>query len=195
MLPSPESADRHIVIYLARHGEKRDNVPPMRLMGHRDSPLSDAGHRQAVELARAARQAGIASVYTSPLARARDTALVVGRALGLEAMIEERLMESSRGSWEGRLIEEIARKEPQLWASWQQPPPSFRFPNGESLEEHVARVRGALARMATAAKPALAVCHGGTIRCALLEARGLGTEHFHELQVPHATLIALDDSS
>ena len=180
------------MIHLARHGETPDNVPPMRLMGHRDTALSDQGRREADALAEAAVRVGARSLYTSPLVRAHDTARAVGEALGLEPIVDERLMESRRGTWEGRLMKDIEREDAALWAAWQRPTPSFRFPGGESLEEHVRRVRAAVEELAAVPQPTLAVCHGGTIRCALLDLWGLGTESFHELRVPHAVLIPLD---
>jgi broad specificity phosphatase PhoE len=161
-------------------------------MGRRDPPLSERGCREAEALAEAAVSAGIATLYTSPLRRAYETARVVGDALGLEPASDERLAESSRGTWEGRLTVDIAREAPELWRAWQRPPLDFRFPGGESLDEHMSRVRAALADLSRTPAPTLAVCHGGTIRCALLHARRLPTEKFHEIRVPHAVLIALD---
>lgn len=178
-------------ILLARHGETADNLPPMRLMGHRDPPLTPRGRRQAEVLAAAAVRANVAAIVTSPLRRARETAEIVGDAVGVAPTLDARLMESSRGTWEGRLVDDIAREEPELWAAWQRPAASFRFPGGESLGEHRARVREALLDVFQARRPALVVSHGGTVRCALMAMGDLAPEDFHRIQIPHATLIPL----
>jgi broad specificity phosphatase PhoE len=174
------------VILLARHGETDDNVPPQRVQGWIDSPLNDRGRAQARELAALVQPRGVAAVYSSHLARAHETADLVARELGLEVMVDERLAESHRGDWEGRLLEEIEREEPELWAAWKRGGAEFRFPGGESLSEHADRVAAALDDVRRGALPALCVCHGGTIRCAFALANPRGLDSFHELDVPNA---------
>jgi probable phosphoglycerate mutase len=179
------------LILLARHGETDDNVPPARVQGWRDVPLNDRGREQARALGLAAAPDGVRSLWSSQLARARETAEIAGAELGLEPRVDERLAESNRGDWEGRLIDDIRADEPELWAAWRRAGASFRFPAGESLEEHAERVGAALDEIAAGELPALVVCHGGTIRCAIARARENGLDSFHELQVPHAELIRL----
>jgi broad specificity phosphatase PhoE len=179
------------LILLARHGETDDNVPPARVQGRRDVPLNDRGREQARSLARAAAAEAPRALWSSQLARARETALIVGAELGLEPRVDKRLAESDRGSWEGRLLEEIARDEPDLWVAWRRAGESFRFPAGESLEEHLARVSAALDEVAAGALPALVVCHGGTIRCAFARTHPRGLDAFHELDVPNAEIMRL----
>jgi probable phosphoglycerate mutase len=174
------------VILLARHGETDDNVPPQRVQGWIDSPLNDRGRAQARELAALVRPRGIAAVYSSHLSRARESAEIVARELGLEVTVDERLAESRRGDWEGRLLEEIEHEEPELWAAWKRGGAEFRFPGGESLAEHADRVAAALIDVRAGALPALCVCHGGTIRCAFALASPRGLDSFHELDVPNA---------
>ena len=184
------------MILLARHGETDDNVPPQRVQGWIDSPLNDRGRAQARELAEAVRGRGLAAVYSSHLARARETAEIVARELGLERdVVDERLAESRRGEWEGRLLEEIEREEPELWAAWRRGGAEFRFPGGESLAEHADRVAAALADVRRGALPALCVCHGGTIRCAFALANPRGLDSFHELDVPNAQPLELSSEA
>ena len=179
------------MILLARHGETDDNVPPPRVQGWIDTPLNERGRAQARELAEAVRPHGLAAVHSSHLARARETAEIVADALGLEVVVDERLAESRRGSWEGRLLEQIERDEPELWAAWRRGGADFRFPGGESLAEHAERVAGALADVGRGPLPALCVCHGGTIRCAFALDHERGLDAFHELDVPNAQPLEL----
>jgi len=179
------------VIYLARHGETDDNAPPARVMGWIDTPLNERGREQARALAREAAGRGIAALYSSHLARARQTAEIVGEAIGLEPVIDERLAESRRGSWEGRLVDDIKREEPEAWAASHEDAPGFVFPGGEALAEHCARVAAALRDIGDGPQPALVVCHGGTIRCAFAKLHPSGLASFHEPEVPNATLMRL----
>jgi broad specificity phosphatase PhoE len=179
------------LILLARHGETDDNVPPVRVQGHRDVRLNDRGREQARALAAAAAVEEPRALWTSPLARARETAAIAAAALGLKARMDERLAESNRGDWEGRLLDEIRRDEPELWAAWRRAGDGFRFPGGESLAEHMARVSAAIDEVAAGELPALVICHGGTIRCAFARTEPRGLDAFHELDVPNAELMRL----
>ena len=178
---------------LARHGETDDNVEPLRFQGFRDTPLNATGRAQARALAaRIAREGTIRSIWASDLSRARDTAEVVGTAIGLPVRCDARLREGNRGRWEGRLFTEVAADEPELYAAWRGPEPGFRFPEGESLAEQQERVTAALREIhADASQPALAVCHGGSIRVMLCAADRDGLGAFHRFEVPNTAVVAL----
>jgi broad specificity phosphatase PhoE len=181
------------VILLARHGQSVDNGPPQRFSGSLDAPLTARGREQAHALARAAAGLGIAAVWTSQLIRARETAQLVAEALGLAPRVDNRLAESHRGRWEGRLVIDIEREEPAAWAAWRRAGAGFRFPGGESLVEHQRRALAALADIREGPLPALVVCHGGTIRAIAAASHPRGLDAFHELVVPNAALLRLDD--
>ena len=180
-------------ILLARHGETDDNAPPPRVMGSIDSPLNDTGREQARALAREAAGRGLAALYTSQLGRARETAAIVGEAVGLEPVVDDRLAESYRGRWEGRLVEDIRREEPEAWDAWMRADGDFEFPGGESLAAHCRRVAESLDDVGAGPLPALVVCHGGSIRCAFAARHPRGLASFHELDVPNAILMELPE--
>lgn len=175
------------MILLARHGQTDFNAPPVRIQGSIDPPLNDTGRNQARELAESVAGEGLRALYTSDMLRARQTAEIVAQRIGLEPVVEPRVRECGWGAWEGRLVEDIAREEPEHWQAWLDAGESFRFPPapgkpGESLAEHMQRTVAALAEISRGALPALVVCHGGTVRVALAsrDPRGLGAYHeFH----------------
>ncbi len=87
---------------------------------------------------------------------------------------------------------DVERDEPELYAAWMRDDPAFRFPDGESLRDQQERVHAALRDIhARGPLPALAVCHGGSIRVmrALSDPRGL--EAFHSYDVPNVAVQAL----
>jgi broad specificity phosphatase PhoE len=155
-------------LWLARHGETEENAEG-RILGRRDPPLSPAGVTQAEALAGRLRDAGVVAVWTSPLRRARETAEVVGRSLGVEPVVLDELVESDRGDWEGRRIVDLEEESPDLHAAFISGDPSFRFPGGESIAEQRARTRAALSEVRAGPSPALVVAHAGTIRAALAD--------------------------
>lgn len=150
-------------VLLVRHGETDDNAAA-RFQGQRDTPLNDRGREQSRALAHGLREEDLRALYASPLRRASETARIVGELLGLDAVIDGRLMEADAGDWSGRLIADVTAQAPEEWARWRRADPTFRFPGGESVAEQSARVGAALADVANGPLPALVVTHGGCIR-------------------------------
>ena len=181
-------------VLLARHGETDDNRQPIRFQGFRDTPLNDTGRAQAHGLAAgvAALQEPIRSLWASDLSRARETAEIVGARIGLEPRLDARLREASRGVWEGRRFIDVKREEPGQFAAWMRAGPSWRFPGGESLREQQERVVAALSDIEAAGElPALAVCHGGSIRVMLCLRDPRGLDAFHTFEVPNVAVVPL----
>jgi broad specificity phosphatase PhoE len=179
-------------IRLARHGETNDNLPPQRFQGHTDTPLNDTGREQAHELAERVAGDGIVALWASDLSRARETAEIVGARLGLEPQLDARLREGFRGRWEGRLMKDVERDEPELYAAWRRGGADFRFPGGESLLDQQQRVTAALMDIhESSPEPTLVVCHGGSIRVILCEADPRGLDAFHDFDVPNVVVIDL----
>ena len=179
-------------ILLARHGETDDNREPVRVQGFTDTPLNDTGRRQAAELAERMREEPVASLWSSDLVRARETAEIVGAQIGLIPRLDARLREAYRGRWEGRLFVDIQRTEPELYASWRRAGETFRFPGGESLREQMERVTAALEDVRVSGElPALVVCHRGSIRVVLCRSDPRGLAAFHDLDVPNTGVFAV----
>ena len=180
-------------LLLARHGQTDDNLEPLRAQGLRDTPLNEVGLEQAHALAeRVAAEFEVQSLWTSDLARAAVTAEIVGERIGLAARPDPRLREGNRGDWEGRLFVDIARDEPDAYAAWLRGGADFRFPGGESLQEHSDRVWQSLEEIRGAGPlPALVVCHRGSIRAVLCRFDPRGLDAFHDYDVPNTGVVEL----
>ena len=181
-------------LLLARHGQTNDNLEPIRAQGYTDTPLNDVGRAQAHELAERVASSGltIAALWCSDLSRAAETARVVGERIGIEPQPDPRLREGNRGDWEGRLFIDIARDDPAGYTAWMRAGADFRFPGGESLQEHADRVWAALEEIRAAGPlPALVVCHRGSIRTVLCRSDPRGLAAFHEFEVPNTGLVEL----
>jgi broad specificity phosphatase PhoE len=179
-------------VLLARHGQTDDNIEPIRAQGFRDTPLNDVGRGQAHELADRVASIGVASLWSSDLSRAAETATIVGARIGLRPRLDARLREGSRGDWEGRLFIDIERDDPDGYAAWRRGGAAFRFPGGESLQEHSDRVFACLTEIHDGGElPALVVCHRGSIRAVLCRADPRGLDAFHEYDVPNTGVVPL----
>jgi broad specificity phosphatase PhoE len=186
------------LILLARHGQTDYNAPPVRIQGSLDPPLNSTGLAQARALAELVAGEGVQALYASDMLRARQTAAIVGERIGLEPVIDPRVRECAWGAWEGRLVEDIAREEPEAWAAWLRAGEDFRFPSspgkpGESLTEHMARTTAALEDFRTGELPALVVCHGGTIRVALAGRDPRGLDAYHDFHPHNGELVRFEE--
>jgi broad specificity phosphatase PhoE len=136
-------------LLLVRHGETDWNAEG-RLQGHTDRPLNEHGRRQARALAERLAGDDIAAVYASDLARARETAEILGAKLGLPVVLDAGLRERDWGNWEGLTGSERDRVEHA----------------GEPAEEHAERVLTAVRGIAERHPGAriVVVTHGGSLR-------------------------------
>jgi probable phosphoglycerate mutase len=140
--------------YFLRHGESESNR--LRVIGgSMDVELTDIGRAQAREAIEALRPLGITHVASSHLRRARETAEIICKALGLSHVIIPELAERNWGEMEGKPIASRVRGS---------------LPAGaETVEAFVARVGNGLAQVKAEGVP-LVVAHSGTHRvlCRLL---------------------------
>ena len=149
-------------ILLVRHGESIWNAEG-RWQGAANPPLSDAGRAQARALAEAAQDAGIDSLVSSDLDRARETAQIVAGVLALaEPAIDAGWRERDVGDISGHTRDEIEAKWPGLLEQWRRGELES-MPGGE--RDITARVVAALERVAYEHPGActLVATHGGVI--------------------------------
>jgi broad specificity phosphatase PhoE len=139
------------------------------MQGQRDYPLSEAGRHQAALLGRFLANAGFQfdAVYTSPLTRARATALALTTALGLpEAELAAELSELHAGGLQGLTHAEITEQFPGFMQRGLTGLGDFSEYGGESYDAVQARIRRLVERWhARHREPAhriLAIAHGGT---------------------------------
>jgi broad specificity phosphatase PhoE len=154
------------ILYMARHGETDWNAAG-RWQGHTDVPLNDKGREQARALAEALRAHGIAAAASSDLSRARDTARIVAEVLGVGfAHADPDLRERRFGIFEGLTRHECETLHPGPWRDWVT---AQRTPEGGETQKQLADrvVAGAtrvVREVATDARGALIVTHGGSLR-------------------------------
>lgn len=92
-------------LLLIRHGESSANAEG-RLQGRLDSPLSERGRQQSALLAERLAPLAATALYTSTLLRARQTAEILGKHLGLAIAGRPALMERDMGELAGLTADE-----------------------------------------------------------------------------------------
>jgi probable phosphoglycerate mutase len=87
--------------YFLRHGETETNAQRL-VAGSLDTELTEAGRQQALAAAEILAREPITAVYSSPLRRARDTAIPVAAKLDLPIIVVAELAERNWGVLEGQ---------------------------------------------------------------------------------------------
>ncbi len=156
-------------LYLIRHGETAWNVDK-KLQGSKNIPLNDKGREQAMAMGERLFSEGhsIEKVYTSPMARAVQTAQIIANRLEVPTVTLGGLQEVSFGKWEGLRVEEIKANYPDTFAAWQKDPIRTRIPGGETYGEVLYRSAQCLKMHLISGEQSLVVSHGVvimTLRC------------------------------
>ena len=179
------------VVLLVRHGvtPTTGKILPGRAAGLH---LSDEGRLQAEAAAkRIAPLQRIAAIYSSPLERARETAMPIARARKMPIRIERGLLECDFGDWTGEKLTRLS-KLPE-WDVVQRHPSAFRFPGGESFTELQARISGTLARLVAQhpGRVIVAVSHADPIKAAVAHALGMPLDLFQRIVIGTASITAI----
>lgn len=171
-------------IHFTRHGQSEANVA--RVVSNRGlvHPLTSQGRSDARRLAASLAGEGIVRVYSSPLLRAIETALVVAHALDAPLEVVDGLREVDLGALEGRGGD-------ATWAAWRAHLATWigpgveptHPPGGESFDAVRERFERVLAtideRHRSANEPVACVAHGALYRAMLpLKVRGVDASRF-----------------
>ncbi len=176
-------------LLLLRHGQTELSVE-RRYSGRGNPALTELGRRQ-VDAAAAflADRGGIDAVVTSPLQRAYDTASAAAKALGLDVTVDDDLIETDFGEWEGLTFGEANATDPALHGRWlgdtSVPPPG-----GESFDQVHDRIRRARTRIISeyGGSTVLVVSHVTPIKTMLRMALDAGPSILYRLHLDLASL-------
>ena len=142
-------------LILVRHAQSA----PDPALPERDWPLSEAGKRQAADLAPVLAELGVDALVSSPYLRAIETLRPYADHAGLEIAVDEDLRERALGRWMDDIAdaeEAVRRMHADL---------DFEREGGESGRACIARFEAALARV-VAANPGRTTAvgsHGGVL--------------------------------
>jgi probable phosphoglycerate mutase len=177
-------------VALIRHAESAANAEG-RWHGHTDGPLTAHGREQAAELGR--RHAGVSRVYSSPLERARATAVAFAEVHSLPVEVIAELIEVDFGAWEGLTPAEIAERHPEDWTAV--------FDGGEDrprggtgdtfgmVGERLAAVIDRMQQLHPGERVAL-FSHGGAIWSLAARILGIGWARWRSLAMPRNTSVS-----
>jgi len=179
-------------ILLVRHGTTATtgSILPGRAPGLH---LSEMGQSQASELAERIKELARkpTAIFTSPLERAKETALPIAKALRLRPLIDRGLLECDFGAWTGKKLATLSRR--VEWRAVQNAPSTFRFPEGESFSEMQQRMWSTLERLAKRHRnrTIVVVSHADPIKAAVTYAQGVPLDLFQRTVISPCSLSAI----
>lgn len=184
-------------LWLVRHGATAWHTQ-QRFCGHSDIPLSVQGQVQARWLARQLQHEAIAIIYTSDLARARQTAEVIAghRTQAVPLKVSAAWREIDFGAWEGLTYAEVAEQyKGQL--GFFTDPVQYSPPGGESVAQLLQRIQAELAALtyrsgSPGAGDVVIVSHGGPLRLLLCSVLGMPLARQWQLRLDPGSLSAID---
>ncbi|MBI2256279.1 MAG: histidine phosphatase family protein [Proteobacteria bacterium] len=138
--------------HFVRHGETDWNRQGL-LQGWRNIPLNATGEAQADALSEVMQQHGFVSIAASPLARARRTAEILNRKLGLDIHFVDDLREIDVGPMEGLM-------DGGWFSTWRA---GATREGVESFAAFTHRIRRGMSIALNLPGPVLVVAHGGVL--------------------------------
>jgi broad specificity phosphatase PhoE len=153
--------------------------------------LGPRGHEQARRVAARLSTENVASVQSSALERARQTAEPIAGCVARTVELNDGIMEVDFGAWSGRSFEDLER-DPR-WASWNKARAVSRPPGGETMLEAQARIVGAIERLESVYRDraVVLVSHADVIKAALLYHLGLPIDAFARFDIDAASISTL----
>lgn len=153
-------------LVVMRHGRTSWNDAG-RAQGHADIELDDVGHAQAAAAAAALALLAPARIWCSDLARARQTAEVLGAVVGVRPEVVPALREYDVGKRTGMTFDEFEAAFPDEYVAWLAGDESLTVPGAETTSDVRARLvpamRGCLDELGPG-ETGVVVAHGAALR-------------------------------
>ena len=170
-------------VYLVRHGTTEWNREEI-FRGRADCALNETGRAEARAVAAYFEGVNLDGIYTSPLARAAETAAAIAAGRGIEVGSDPAFIDLDFGEWQGRPLKEVREKYPELYRAWRERPQEVTIPGGENLDSVRARAWEGLLRVAreNPDRTVVIVSHRVITKILICAALGLDNSHFWQIK-------------
>ena len=121
-------------VLLVRHGQTDSNVAGI-YAGRSDEDLNEVGYSQIYRLSERLASLPIAAIYSSPLRRSYNSAVILAESHKLEPIVMDALIEIQAGDWQGLHFDDIKLRWKELWEQVMVDVSEQSTPNGESYRQ------------------------------------------------------------
>jgi len=137
--------------------------------------------------------AKLASIFTSPVQRCRETANEIGDVVGMKPKTMRAFEEVNYGDWSGRKLKDLYKL--KAWRHLYSAPSRVRFPNGETLADAQARGVSGCEQIASDARPndrVVVVSHSDMIKSVVSHYLGAPQDLFQRIHISPASITIID---
>ncbi len=178
--------------YIVRHADKAKGDFYNHQLRHNDQPISAFGRRQAARLKRYFRKLPIETIYVSEYIRTGQTIRPLARKRKIVPLVDPRLNEIDIGIIETLSGDEIQELYPEVWRALVDQDRDFRWPEGETGSEAMARIASFVDEKKSEAEHILLVAHDGLIRLLMCHILGLPAYRRFNFKVDTASVMEIE---
>jgi broad specificity phosphatase PhoE len=155
-------------------------------------PLNARGCEQVARLAQLVSVIRVDAIYSSPLERARATALSLARAFALDVQICDEINEVDFGEWTGLTFDALNTRAD--WRRFNDVRAIAEVPGGESAKRVQMRIIAALEclRNIHLGGTFAVASHADVIRAAVLHVNGVSLDQVHTIAIEPASITAIE---
>ncbi|MFW5731310.1 MAG: histidine phosphatase family protein [Desulfonatronovibrionaceae bacterium] len=177
-------------LLLLRHG-LTSNKQPWRYTGQRQVFLQNTGRSQAAEWIPLLQELPLETVWTSPLHRCLETAVMLGSLMKKPVFSDSALQEISLGTWEGLTRKQVQLLYPGEYEKRGNNFADYRPFQGESFADLCRRVLPFVQVRLARPGLSLAVTHAGVIRVICCQASGRPLQNLFDFHPGFGSLTIL----
>lgn len=177
-------------IYVVRHGETDWNREGI-YQGQTDTSLNENGRETAKKLGIILSKIKFASIYSSDLLRARETAEIINSFLNVPVYYTKQLRELDFGKWTGLSMWDMSERDTELFKRWQEDPWNISPPGGETFRELTERVMKVL-KSIFIMENILVVSHAGPIKAMIFGLLSATGKAYWNIKISHKTVVTID---
>jgi len=164
-LPLSDTLPGERRVTVLRHGESIASARGVLSTSVPGEGLTYEGSARAARAAIAMKNREFDALFSSPLARATETAAAFAATAALPMVPLTGLQEISAGDYEGMSAAQYGPEFAAFVDTWSRGQLDLRIPGGESGHEFMGRMDAAVAQAAAAGVNSLVISHGEAIRC------------------------------
>lgn len=184
-------------IYFIRHGETLWNTLKI-FQGTSNSPLTEKGRNQAIQLGKKLKDINFTKFYSSPLGRTIETSELILKDRDIKIELIDEFREISVGNMEGVGREIFEGKYPEEFHNFFNNPKEYNPSpyNGENYYQLLERVKIGLEKIIKNNKKddiVAVVSHGVTLKAVFMIVKNLSFEELGKVEVPKNTSLSIVD--